>query len=110
MTTTDAPGGASGPPARDRHPDIGGLVPIFLRLAPVDIALVKFVFESYEEVGIIRTLDRNVATIVALISADFLADGRAILADLQTRVAIEEIPPPPDAGDDWLLPLLAKDP
>jgi hypothetical protein len=91
-------------------PSEPNLVPVFLRLAPVDIALVKFVFESYEEVGLIRTIDRNVATIVVLISRDFLDVGRGILADLQTRVAIEEIPPPPDAGEDWLLPLLADDP
>ena len=88
---------------------IGGLVPIFLRLAPVDIALVKFVFESYEGVGIVRTIDRRAATVVALISRDFLADARAILADLATRIAIEEIPPPLDAGEDWLLPLLEED-
>jgi len=86
--------------------DVGGLEPIFLRLAPVDIALVKFVFESYEEVGIIRTIDRHTAVIVALISRDFLADARAILADLQGRVALEIVDAPADAGEDWLLKLL----
>jgi hypothetical protein len=82
------------------------LIPIFLRLAPIDIALVKFVFESYEGVGIVRTIDRHAATIVALISPDFLDVAHAILADLQARIALEEIPPPPGAGEDWLLPLL----
>jgi len=86
--------------------DVGGLEPIFLRLAPVDIALVKFVFESYEEVGIIRTIDRHTAVIVALISRDFLADARAILADLQGRVRLEIVDAPADAGEDWLLKLL----
>jgi hypothetical protein len=87
----------------------GGLVPIFLRLAPIDIALVKFLFESYEEVGIVRTLDRRAATIVALISRDFLAVARGILADLQTHIELQEIPEPADAGEDWLLPLLDED-
>ncbi len=86
--------------------DIGGLVPIFLRLAPVDIALVKFVIESYEGVGLIRTIDRTAATIVALISRDFLADGRAIIADLQGHVELAVIAAPPGASDDWLLLLL----
>ena len=86
--------------------DVGGLEPIFLRLAPVDIALVKFVFESYEEVGIIRTIDRHAAVIVALVSRDFLADARAIIADLQGRVRLEIIAAPAEAGEDWLLRLL----
>ncbi|MBX3025505.1 DUF4911 domain-containing protein [bacterium] len=86
--------------------DVGGLEPIFLRVAPIDIALVKFIFESYEGVGIVRTLDRRAAVIVALISRDFLADARGIVADLQGRIGCEVIPPPPGAGDDWLLALM----
>jgi Domain of unknown function (DUF4911) len=80
--------------------------PIFLRLAPADIALVKFLFESYEGVAIVRTVDRRAAVIVALVSRDFLSVARAILADLHTRIAIEEIPPPAEAGEDWLMQLL----
>jgi len=82
------------------------LEPIFLRLAPVDIALVKFLFESYEGVAIVRTVDRRAAVIVALVSPDFLAVARAILDDLRSRIAIEEIPPPPEVGEDWLMRLL----
>ena len=70
------------------------LQPIFLRLAPIDIALVKFVFESYEGVAVVRTVDRRAAVIVALVSRDFLAVARGILDDLHTRIALEEIPPP----------------
>ncbi len=85
---------------------VGGLEAIFLRVAPVDIALVKFVFESYEGVGIVRTLDRRAATVVALVSRDFLADAHGIIADLQARIGCAIVPPPPDAGEDWLLALL----
>lgn len=85
---------------------IGGLEPIYLRLAPIDIALVKFLFESYEGVAIVRTIDRRAAVIVVLASRDFLSVARAILTDLRTRITLEEIPPPPDAGEDWLLRLL----
>ena len=66
----------------------------------------KFVFESYEGVAIVRTVDRRAAIIVALVSRDFLSVARAILADLRTRIALEEIPRPADAGEDWLLRLL----
>jgi hypothetical protein len=82
---------------------MGELELIFLRLAPLDIALVKFLFESYEGVAIVRTVDRRAAIIVALVSRDFLSVARAILEDLQRRIAIEEIPRPPDAGEDWLM-------
>lgn len=89
--------------------DVGGLEPIFLRVAPLDIAMVKFVFESYEGVGIVRTLDRHTAIIVALISRDFLADAHGIIADLQTRITCEVIDPPPGAGDDWLLAVMEEE-
>lgn len=82
------------------------LQPIFLRLAPIDIALVKFLFESYEGVAVVRTVDRKAAVIVALVVTDFLAVARDILADLRRRIDIEEIPPPDEAGEDWLLRLL----
>jgi uncharacterized protein DUF4911 len=82
------------------------LEPIFLRLAPADIALVKFLFESYEGVAIVRTVDRRAAVIVALVSRDFLPVARAILDDLRLRIAVDEIPPPALAGEDWLLRLL----
>jgi hypothetical protein len=81
----------------------GQLELIFLRLAPLDIALVKFLFESYEGVAIVRTVDRHAAIIVALVSRDFLPIARAILEDLRGRIAIEEIPRPADAGEDWLM-------
>ena len=82
------------------------LEPIYLRVAPVDIALVKFLFESYEGVAIVRTVDRRAAIIVALVSRDFLAVARSILADLSARIAIDEISAPEGAGEDWLLRLL----
>lgn len=86
--------------------EVGGLEPIFLRLAPVDIAFVKFVFESYESVGVVRTLDRHTAVIVALISPDFLADAHGIIADLQARIALTVIERPDDGGNDWLLDVM----
>ena len=81
--------------------------PIFLRLSPQDIALVKFLFESYEGVAIVRTVDRRAAIIVVLVSPDFLAVARAILDDLHSASPIEEIPPP-DRGRRGLAAHIAR--
>jgi hypothetical protein len=87
----------------------GGLETIFLRLAPTDIAFLKFVIESYEGVAVVRTLDRQAAVIVVLASADFRDVVRAILNDLRGRIDFEEIETPPEAADDWLLGRLWKE-
>jgi hypothetical protein len=79
---------------------------IFLRIAPVDIAFLKFLFESYEEVAIVRTLDRRAAVLVVLVCNDFIAVAREILRSARDVVTFEEIPPPPDAGEDWLMRLM----
>ena len=52
---------------------------IYLETLPEHIAYVKFIFESYEEVGIIRTVDRKKAIIVLLAMDDFLDTARNIL-------------------------------
>jgi hypothetical protein len=86
------------------------LVPIYLEICPPDIAYIKFVLESYEEVGIIRTIDRKQAVIVLLAVADFLEVARTIIKSLQQEITLIEIPPPPDLSDDWLMTELAFDP
>ena len=86
------------------------LVPIYLEICPSDIAYIKFILESYEEVGIIRTIDRKKAIIVLLAVSDFIEVARAIVKSLQQEVTLIEIPPPPDLSDDWLMTELAIDP
>ena len=86
------------------------LIPIYLEICPPDIAYIKFVLESYEEVGIIRTIDRNRAVIVLLAVFDFVEIARAIIKSLQQEITLIEIPPPPDLSDDWLMRELAIDP
>lgn len=82
---------------------------IYLELHPEDIAYVKFIFESYEGVGIIRTVERKKAIIVLLVVDDFLNVARSILDSLQKEVPLMEIPRPDDIGDDWLLRELATE-
>lgn len=71
------------------------VVPLLLELPPTDIAFVKFIFESYEGIAVIRTLDRSRATIVALVSRDFVAVADAIIDSLRTTVPLKRIDPPP---------------
>lgn len=88
---------------------VGGIEPIFLRVDPGDIALVKFLFESYEGVGIVRTLDRKRAVIVVLAVPDFLPIVRAIIESLREQIDCREVPPPPEVDGDWLLAALDPD-
>jgi len=79
------------------------LIPIYLVTAPEHIAYVKFIFESYEEVGIIRTADRKRSIIVLLAMNHFLEVARGILEAIKSEVPIQEIPRPGDLTDDWLM-------
>lgn len=76
---------------------------IYLELSPADIAYVKFIFESYEEVGIIRTVEREKAVVVLLAMTDFLDVARNILESIKKDVRLREIPRPAEMKDDWLM-------
>ncbi|HSE87818.1 MAG TPA: DUF4911 domain-containing protein [Candidatus Binatia bacterium] len=76
---------------------------IYLETLPEHIAYVKFIFESYEEVGIIRTVDRKKAIIVLLAMGDFLDPARGILDSIRRDVPLVEIPRPAEVGDDWFM-------
>lgn len=82
---------------------------IYLEIRPEDIAYVKFIFESYEGVGIIRTVDRKKAVIVLLAADDFIDTAHAVLASLKDEIPLVEIPRPDQMGEDWLLRELAVD-
>jgi hypothetical protein len=81
----------------------GDIVPFLLRLDPRDVALVKFVIESYEGVGIVRTIDRKAAIIVVLAVPDALAHVHAILESLRHLIEWQEVAAPVEP-QDWLLP------
>lgn len=76
---------------------------IYMALSAEHIAYVKFIFESYEDVGIIRTVDRQRAVIVLLAMTDFLDTARRILDSIATEIPLEIIPRPPDMKDDWFM-------
>jgi hypothetical protein len=83
------------------------LRPIYLEILPEHIAYIKFIFESYEEVGIIRTVDRAKAIIVLLVMDDFIEVARHILDSLQRDIPLAELPQPPELGEDWFMSELA---
>lgn len=80
---------------------------IYLEVPGEQIAYVKFIFESYEDIGIIRTVDRKKAIIVLLAMDDFLASARAILASLEDEIPLRQIARPATISDDWLMAELA---
>jgi len=71
--------------------------PIYLKLPPHEIAYVKFVFESYEGIAVVRTIDRRAATVVVLAVPDFEPDVRAVVRALAVESECEETGPP----DGW---------
>ena len=87
----------------------GSVELIFLRLARPDIALVKFIFESYEGVAVVRTLDKRAAVIVVMVSRDFFEVARGILDSLRETVELEEIAPPDNLDEEWLLSFVRSD-
>ena len=80
---------------------------IYLETRPEHIAYIKFIFESYEGVGIIRTVDRKKAVIVLLAAGDFAGVAREIVDSLKQEVPLVEIPRPSDLSNDWLMTELA---
>ena len=70
------------------------VVRIHLRIPPGAIAYLKFIFESYEGIGVVRTIDRVSAIIVLIVVPDFLDVARQILDALRDEVAWEEMPDP----------------
>lgn len=78
------------------------VVPIVLRVPRREIAYVKFVFESYEGVAVVRTLDRHRAVLVVLTVPDFEADARAAVAALAAEGACDPEPLPAPSDADWL--------
>lgn len=78
------------------------LCEIYLRLQREDIALLKFAIESYEGIGIVRTIDRKKATVAVLAMPDLLHHVRAVLESLREHMEWHEIPRPQEQ-DDWLM-------
>jgi hypothetical protein len=79
--------------------------PIFLRVPREEIAYVKCVFESYDDVAVTRTLDRHAALLVVLVAPDFLPTARDIVDALAAEARCREV-----ARPSGMVDLLADEP
>jgi hypothetical protein len=102
-------GKATSPGGRKRGETVKDLREIYVRLAPQDIAYLKFIFESYETVGFLRTIDPRAATLVVFLVPDFADVGRRILDSVSREIALERIERPADLGDDWLVDAVGRE-
>ena len=78
------------------------LVDLYVRVRPEDIAYVKFIFESYEGVAVVRTLDRHAAHLVVLVAPDFEGAARAVIESMVAEGVCVETGPPEGFDGDWL--------
>ena len=85
------------------------LTPVFVKLPPEKIGELKFLLESYDDLGILRTLNRKTGVVVILGVDDTLTELRALIADIADWLNIREIPPPVGATEDWLVATVAEE-
>lgn len=64
---------------------------IIIKLDPVDISYVTLIFETYDYIGVPRTIDRKNGIVEALVSPDFVEDARALVKALQSEISHMEI-------------------
>jgi len=83
------------------------VVPIFLMVPRAEIGYVKFIFESYEGVAVLRTIDRHQGLLVVLAVPDFLDQARLVVASLAEEIGSREVEAPPGL-DDLLGPDLGE--
>jgi hypothetical protein len=79
------------------------IVPIFLKLPPENIVNLKFVIESYEELGIVRTLDAQSAKVVILALTDTVKYINELIDQLAPELRLMRIAEPEALEGDWLL-------
>jgi hypothetical protein len=75
------------------------VVPIFLVVPRAEIGYVKFIFESYEGIAVLRTIDRHQGLLVVLAVPDFLAQARLVVASLAEEIGCREVERPAGLGD-----------
>jgi hypothetical protein len=79
--------------------------PIFLKLAPSDIVYLKAILESYDELGVLRTLDQKTGDVVILSLPDQRPELERLLASLANEISLTILDKAPgdQAPGDWLV-------
>ncbi len=78
------------------------LVPFHLKIHPQHIVELQTVIESYEGLGVVRTLNPDTGTVVIIALEDTAEDVRGMLSSLRSRFDICELPVPETPDESWL--------
>jgi len=62
-----------------------------LKLKRKDIAYIKFIFEGYEGLGIVTTIDKSKSLIELSMMPDFVSDINEILDALRGEITFQEV-------------------
>ena len=77
---------------------------IFIKLPPEHIVTIKFLLESYEGLGIIRTLNAERGRLVIIAPPDSMQTLHELLKSLQNELSLEIMDTiPSEARADWLV-------
>jgi hypothetical protein len=63
--------------------------PVFLKLAPKNIVYLKGILESYDELGVLRTLDAKTGEVVILAISDLKPDLDQLIEALKGEIELE---------------------
>ena len=74
----------------------------YYQLPPQEIAWLRFILESYDGLAFVRSLDGRRALVEVAYPPSRKDDAETLLHSLCEESSMQEIPPPPEAGDDPL--------
>ena len=74
-------------------------MPTFLLVPRAEIGYVKFIFESYEGLAVLRTIDRQRGLLVVLAVPDAMEQVRLVVDALAEEIGSREVPWPPEVDD-----------
>jgi hypothetical protein len=66
----------------------------YYRVNRKDIAFLKFIFESYEGLAVVSTVDRGTGCVLLHISPGCVEEAEAVIKDLGAALRIEPADPP----------------
>jgi Domain of unknown function (DUF4911) len=76
---------------------------IYLNIPPENIVLLKAILESYDELGILRTIDKKRGDVAILSLPGVRRDLDNLLESLTSELRLSHLAPPLDLGADWFL-------
>ena len=79
------------------------LRPIFLKLPPDNIVTLKFTLESYEGLGILRTINPQTGEVVVLALQDTVQTVEELIDSVADELSLRRVAAPENANADWLM-------